>query len=102
MLTVWCYVFDVVFSQIKKTDQQDCSCFNPWRLLINKSNRFHKSTYKELLEKVCVNSASEHNGNSHFLTMELYEVLKGFSPDVVKEALLLNYASVLNPDALSQ
>ena len=34
--------------------------------------------------------------------MELYEVLKGFSPDVMKEALLLNYALVLNPDAMSQ
>ena len=50
MHTAWHWVVDIVFSDIKETNEQNSSYVNPCRL-INKINRLHKSIYKELLEK---------------------------------------------------
>ena len=51
MFTAWHYVADVALLQIKKTNEQNFPYFNPCRLIKNKINRLHKTTYKELLEK---------------------------------------------------
>ena len=66
------------------------------RLINNKINRLHErclrivyrdnqSTFEELLEKD--NTVSVHQRNLQFLATELYKVLNGLSPDLMKEKL---------------
>ena len=69
------------------------------RLINNKINRLHerclrivysdkKSTFEELLEKD--NTVSVHQRNLKFLATELYKVLNGLSPDLMKDVFPLN------------
>ena len=69
------------------------------RLINNKINRLHErcllivysdnqSTFEELLEKD--NTVSVHQGNLQFLATELYKVLNGLSPDLMKDVFPLN------------
>ena len=64
------------------------------RLINNKINRLHErclrivyndnqSTFEELLEKD--NTVSVHQRNLQFLAIELYKVINGISPDLMKE-----------------
>ena len=59
MLTAGRCVGDVVLPQEKETDHQSFPYFDPCSLINNNINRFHKSTYEELLEKID-NSVSVH------------------------------------------
>ena len=69
------------------------------RLINNKINRLHErclrivysdnqSTFEELLEKD--NTVSVHQRNLQFLAIELYKVLNGLSPDLMKDVFPLN------------
>ena len=69
------------------------------RLINKKINRLHerclrivysdnKSTFEELLEKD--NTVSVHQRNLKFLATELYKVLNGLSPDLMKDVFPLN------------
>ena len=69
------------------------------RLINNKINRLHErclrivysdnqSTFEELLEKD--NTVSVHQRNLQFLATELYKVLNGLSPDLMKDVFPLN------------
>ena len=64
-------------------------------------NIFYKSPNEELLEKQKDCSTSVHKRNLQFLAMELYKILNGISPDLMKEAFSFNDVSVLNPEFLS-
>ena len=66
------------------------------RLINNKINRLHErclrivyndnqSTFEELLEKD--NTVSVHQRNLQFLAIELYKVINGISPDLMKEVV---------------
>ena len=68
------------------------------RLINNKINRLHErcrrivysdnqSTFEELLEK---DNVSVHQRNLQFLATELYKVLNGLSPDLMKDVFPLN------------
>ena len=69
------------------------------RLINNKINKLHErclrivyrdnqSTFEELLEKD--NTVSVHQRNLRFLATELYEVLNGLSPDLMKDVFPFN------------
>ena len=69
------------------------------RLINNKINRLHErclrivysdnqSTFEELLEKD--NTVSVHQRNLQFLATELYKVLNGLFPDLMKDVFPLN------------
>ena len=69
------------------------------RLINNKINKLHErclrivhsdnqSTFEELLEKD--NTVSVHQRNLQFLAAELYKVLNGLSPDLMKNVFPLN------------
>ena len=69
------------------------------RLINNKINRLHErclcivysdnqSIFEELLEKD--STVSVHQRNLHFLATELYKVLNGLSPDLMKDVFPLN------------
>ena len=69
------------------------------RLINNKINWLHErclrivynnnqSTFEELLEKD--NTVSVHQRNLQFLAIELYKVINGISPDLMKEVFPLN------------
>ena len=69
------------------------------RLINNKINKLHErclrivysdnqSTFEELLEKD--NTVSVHQRNLQFLATELYKVLNGLSPDLMKDVFPLN------------
>ena len=75
------------------------------RLINNKINRLHErclrivyndnqSTFEELLEKD--NTVSVHQRNLQFLAIELYKVINGISPDLMKEVFPLNDDSGYN------
>ena len=75
------------------------------RKLNNKINKLHErclrivynnntSTYGELLE--VDNSVSVHFRNVQALAIELYKVVNGFSPDIMKDVLRLNADSFYN------
>ena len=75
------------------------------RLINNKINRLHErclrivyndnqSTFEELLEKD--NTVSVHRRNLQFLAIELYKVINGISPDLMKEVFPLNDDSGYN------
>ena len=101
MLTSWHWVFDVVLSQMKKTDKQNFSYLNPSRLINNKINKLHKSTYKKNFKKnwqFCFSTPKELAISYNEI---IYKVLNGSSPDLMKKAFSLNDASVLNPDVRS-
>ena len=51
MLTAWRCVVGVVLPYMKKTNEQNVRYFDPCRLINNKINRLHKSTFEELLKK---------------------------------------------------
>ena len=101
MFTSWFWVFDVVLSKIKKTNEQFFFIWISANLINNKINRPHKSTYKEFFKKID-NSISVHQRNTRFLTVELFKVLNGYSRELMLEAFSLNDVSVLNADVLSQ
>ena len=80
------------------------------RLINNKINRLHErclrkvyndnqSTFEELLEKD--NTVSVYQRNLQFLAIELYKVVNGISPDLMKEVFPLNddsgYSAYLAP-----
>ena len=75
------------------------------RLINNKINRLHErclrivyndnqSTFEELLEKD--NTVSVHQRNLQFLAIELYKVVNGISPDLMKEVFPLHDDSGYN------
>ena len=75
------------------------------RKLNNKINKLHErclrivynnnaSTYEELLE--ADNSVSVHFRNVQALAIELYKVVNGFSPDIMKDVFPLNANSFYN------
>ena len=75
------------------------------RLINNKINRLHErylrivyndnqSTFEEILEKD--NTVSVHQRNLQFLAIELYNVVNGISPDLMKEVFPLNDDSGYN------
>ena len=75
------------------------------RKLNNKINKLRKrslrivynnntSTYEELLETD--NSVSVHFRNVQALAIELYKVVNGFSPDIMKDVFTLNENSCYN------
>ena len=75
------------------------------RKLNNKINKLHErclrivynnntSTYEELLETN--NSVSVHFRNVQALAIELYKVVNGFSPDIMKDVFPLNENSCCN------
>ena len=51
MVTKWRCVFEVVLSQVKKTDEQNFPYFDLFRLINNKISELYQSIYKERLEK---------------------------------------------------
>ena len=75
------------------------------RKLNNKFNKLHErclrivynnntSTYEELLE--ADNSVSVHFRNLQVLTIELYKVVNGFSPDIMNDVFPLNASCFYN------
>ena len=92
MLTTWRCVVEIVLSQIKETEDHNSPYFNFCRLIKNKINRIHKSTYEEFFKKDCSESWCVEELEAIILNCNLFDVCWRRSV-----ALIYSYPSLICP-----
>ena len=92
MLTTWRCVVEIVLSQIKETEDHNTPYFNFCRLIKNKINRIHKSTYEEFFKKDCSESWCVEELEAIILNCNLFDVCWRRSV-----ALIYSYSSLICP-----